>query len=312
MPDAFSFDLFANLDGLIRLFSFRSVRFVLLSSITTDEWMLRLGTVGEGTWWEGTWSEEDVLAIADGRGRSTGVRSGPLHQGHYTSRKHLKSFAQRLESTIVSGDLGLAGWDTSSASTDAELVLDPKATRPLRVPLRAMSPKEAARFAAEHLASIAKQVQPHGCRLFTSSPPASLPASSSSSKRPQLPSPPPPPRDRSPPSSPVRTDVDSSPPAKRQRIAREPTQPADPAARAEIEQLRRELTQARMREERKEREHRERERFLLAERSAGGSTDLLRSRSVVPAVTRRPGASLANPSQKARRYQAQQFADDSD
>lgn len=101
--------------------------------------------------------------------------------------------------------------------------------------------------------------------------------------------------------------------------------------RHELEEVKRQLQRERTHREEAEKRHRAREAELLAaDRLAGGSIDKLRSRksallserdirltssaeTLVPAVARRPGASLANPNQKARKFQKAQFADsDSD
>ncbi|KAI0314450.1 hypothetical protein OF83DRAFT_450721 [Amylostereum chailletii] len=327
MSDKFSFAHFVTLHGLTQLLSSSSSRFVLASSVSSDAWTVHIGLAGDGRWWEGYWSEEDVLAI-----------------GQNNSAKHLKAFAQRLESTIVKGEIGLSGWDPSvSRVEDMQFVINPNSKKPLRIALREMSAKEAARFTVKHLVSVAEEARAHGCRLFGSASTSTTPVASSSTsfKRPRTPTPPRPSApSRSPSPAPKRHSkslfrtqtkkdpfASSSPapeerPAKKPKLASRPTLNAskssskasssDLAAQTEIEQLRRELARARSLHEKAEQEHRERERDLMQEKAAGGSTDLLRSRTLVPAAQRRPGASLANPNQKARRYQAVEFEDDSD
>jgi len=304
MSDNFSFDYFTRLEGLIQLFSCKSSRFVLLSSVSPDAWTVKLGQISDGKWWEGVWSEEDVLGIA----------------GQNVSAKHMKAFSQRLEATIAKGEVDISNWDPSNwdpSSSKAEgmsFVLDPTAKRPLHLPLRELSTNEAARFTVKYLSTLAEHSREHQNRLFSRS---SITRSSSSK------------RQRSPSPSQQRT----SPKTRRQRALSEddaPSSSSSPAkrhksqvksndkgerghAQGEIERLKQELVRVRNREERAEREHRERERELIAsERLAGGSTDKLKSRAVAPAAARRPGSSLANPNQKARRYQATQFVSDSD
>jgi len=103
--------------------------------------------------------------------------------------------------------------------------------------------------------------------------------------------------------------------------------PAERAALAELQELKAELAKARA--------HTAAAVALAAEREPsglGGSVDRLRSRAyycgrtscrkkfiyffvlgaAVPAVSRRPGASLANPNKAARRVTAVEFASDSD
>jgi hypothetical protein len=64
MPDEFSFEQFSGLDGLVvtQASTVLSSRIVILSSVSSDTWRLRLGSLGEGRWWEGIWSEEDVYS----------------------------------------------------------------------------------------------------------------------------------------------------------------------------------------------------------------------------------------------------------
>ncbi|KAH9993487.1 hypothetical protein BJV74DRAFT_367461 [Russula compacta] len=83
---------------------------------------------------------------------------------------------------------------------------------------------------------------------------------------------------------------------------------AERTALAEVQELRAELVKARA-------DAAAAAVALAAEREPhglGGSTDRLRSRAAVPAMPRRPGASLANPNKAARRVTAVEFASDSD
>ena len=76
MSPGFSFDYFSPLDGLTQVFVWESSIFVLLSSIFGEEWTVRIGLIGEGRWWEGVWTEEDVYDFASAavRSRTTAVR----------------------------------------------------------------------------------------------------------------------------------------------------------------------------------------------------------------------------------------------
>jgi len=101
-------------------------------------------------------------------------------------------------------------------------------------------------------------------------------------------------------------------PTGKQRRAPPPTQAqaqtqAERAAQAEVQELKAQLAKVRA--------DAAAAVALAAEREPhgpGGSIDRLRSRGAVPAVPRRPGASLANPNKAARRVTAVEFASDSD
>lgn len=56
---------FQGLDDLVQTIYSGSQRFVLLSHVSEDEWVLNLGHHGkEGRWWRGSWKEADILTLS--------------------------------------------------------------------------------------------------------------------------------------------------------------------------------------------------------------------------------------------------------
>lgn len=55
---------FIGLDERIQLHYQGSSRFVILSKVTDDAWIVHLGLAREGRWWKGLWEEDDILEIA--------------------------------------------------------------------------------------------------------------------------------------------------------------------------------------------------------------------------------------------------------
>lgn len=58
------FSHFTALDERIQLHYQGSSRFVILSKVTDDAWIVHLGLAREGRWWKGSWEEGDILEIA--------------------------------------------------------------------------------------------------------------------------------------------------------------------------------------------------------------------------------------------------------
>ena len=54
-------DNFTVLDEVVQLVYQGSFRFVVLSHIKDDAWLLHAGLAREGRWWQGRWLENDVL-----------------------------------------------------------------------------------------------------------------------------------------------------------------------------------------------------------------------------------------------------------
>ncbi|KAI0259021.1 hypothetical protein BC834DRAFT_974606 [Gloeopeniophorella convolvens] len=316
-------------------------RFILLTSLTSDAWLVRVG-LSDGCWWGGSWRAEDLDKLAGGD----------------TSAPRLGAFAQRVARTIVRREVVVV---YGKKFEDMKLVLGTTAKKPLQIALNTVNPKDAASFAFQYLEEIANAAQAHGCRALrgpqrgssqtqatdaepeSQLPPvpvspskrrrikSSVPAETSpNSSRASSPTPLRPSRrlynagdatsfnDDGP--SPTTSPPASSPPHKESRYASggkskgkgralpEYMQtPAERAALAEVETLRAELARARA--------DAAAAIALAAEREPvglGGSVDRLRSRSAIPAMPRRPGASLANPSKAARRLVAIEFASDSE
>lgn len=55
---------FTALDERIQLHYQGSSRFVILSKVTDEAWVVHLGLAREGRWWKGSWMEKDILEIA--------------------------------------------------------------------------------------------------------------------------------------------------------------------------------------------------------------------------------------------------------
>ncbi|ETW76974.1 hypothetical protein HETIRDRAFT_388552 [Heterobasidion irregulare TC 32-1] len=329
-------DNFAVLDEVVQLVYRGSSRFIVLSHVKDDAWLLHVGLTQEGRWWQGRWLENDVLHFV-------GEKAAP---------ELLERFSDRLLSAFTKKELSIDNWDPlSEHSQDLKLILGPGAKRPVHITLTEMTPREAATFAAGEFASIALQAQSHQCRLYPPACPQTpethdylkrLPTRSP--RRGSSPAPfkvPERPKDRSREATPLsslpraqkkRRHSSSSPPPpirqpkpstststspsqatrsaqdqdagkgkrKAKPLASEPIQ-FELLAREEIRVLRQELSKARGMN-------------ITSQGGSfglGGSTSALQSRSVMPAQTARRGASLANPNKKARRYQAVEFASDS-
>jgi hypothetical protein len=55
---------FSCLDELVQVIYQSIYKFVVLSTVSQDEWHVHLGLAGsEGRWWHGSWKEEDIHHI---------------------------------------------------------------------------------------------------------------------------------------------------------------------------------------------------------------------------------------------------------
>ena len=54
-------DNFTVLDEVVQLVYQGSSRFVVLSHVKDNAWLLHAGLAREGRWWQGKWLENDVL-----------------------------------------------------------------------------------------------------------------------------------------------------------------------------------------------------------------------------------------------------------
>ncbi|KAA1472932.1 hypothetical protein DENSPDRAFT_872498 [Dentipellis sp. KUC8613] len=334
-------DHFSPLDELIQLIYQGSSRFVLLSHVdlSRDEpaWRVRMGLAREGLWWQGRWTEADVL-------EKTGNKATP---------EVLEAFAERLAETVIKGDLQIEDYRPNDAASNQtiKLTIAQSAKKPLHMLLKKMEPKDAAKFAADQFSAIALQARNRQCqlnpspyapttsaitvqtprKLKTKRPRSRSPSSSLAEdepaplKRPHLT-----PSRRSegraatqPLSSPAHSHHRaSSPPAPpspskhkgkgklkppSRGLQAEPTQ-AELQAREEIRSLKAQLARAQTMQ------------VSMSNLGSGDGRGGLYSQalmreivgSAVPAPVHRRGASLANPNKKARKYQAVEFASDSD
>jgi len=62
MPSLFTH--FIALDELIQLIYQGDSQFVVVSKVTKDAWTVHVGLARDGRWWQGRWTEDNVLAIA--------------------------------------------------------------------------------------------------------------------------------------------------------------------------------------------------------------------------------------------------------
>ncbi|TFY66838.1 hypothetical protein EVG20_g4244 [Dentipellis fragilis] len=137
-------DHFSPLDELIQLIYQGSSRFVLLSHVdlSRDEpaWRVRMGLAREGLWWQGRWTEGDVL-------EKTGNKATP---------EVLEAFAERLAETVIKGDLQIEDYRPNDAASNQaiKLTIGQSVKKPLHMPLKKMEPKDAAKFAADQFSAV--------------------------------------------------------------------------------------------------------------------------------------------------------------
>ncbi|KAF8482481.1 hypothetical protein DFH94DRAFT_680553 [Russula ochroleuca] len=287
--------------------------YILLTSLKPDAWVVHVGRP-DGRWWNGAWRVADMKDLANGD----------------MSSARVGAFAQRVARTIVQREVAVT--HEGDDFKNMKLVLGTHTKKPIRIALSELDKENAARFTFEYFARIAEDARAHGCRILHEDvgdtdidtdplPPkrrriqstnASSRAISTRSQHAL--------KLRNSPS--LRDDEDAELPgtsrsssaqrslgkstAKRKSPPQAQTTPERRAA-AEVRELKAELAKARA--------DTAAAVALAAEREPsglGGSIDRLRSRAAVPAMTRRPGASLANPNKAARRITAVEFASDSD
>ncbi|KAF8629257.1 hypothetical protein AX17_005836 [Amanita inopinata Kibby_2008] len=122
---------FSCLDELAQVIYQGAYRFVVLSSVTDQEWTIHLGLAdSQGRWWRGRWSEDDIGHVL----------------GSKPSEKLLENFAERLTGALVNGELHVGNWNSEKGAT-INLTFDPSSKRPVRVPLQEIDPSEAAAHA---------------------------------------------------------------------------------------------------------------------------------------------------------------------
>jgi len=259
----------------------RDFDFVLLTSLKPDAWFVHVGHP-DGRWWNGAWHTADVESLANGECELSPAR--------------VTVFAQRVANTIVDREIAIAHEDDFG---NMKLILGTRSKKPLRIPLSALDPQAASRFAFECFARVAQDVQTHGCHLLRTHPDPHTDAEPQhvaplKRRRTHQPS------ETSRPASP-------SPPHKARQTKKQAPTAAERTAQAQLQEVKAELAKARAETAAAV--------ALAAEREPpglGGSVDRLFSSSsaAAPAVQRRPGASLANPNKAARRVTAVEFASD--
>nr|VWO97067.1 Squalene epoxidase [Ganoderma boninense] len=162
---------FAPLDELIQVVYQGSARFVILSSVDDASWTVHVGLTGdEGRWWRGRWTDKDV--------RNTVVRiklllpdTGPnrfVHiQGQKVSSILLESFVEKMANAFVQGNVTVGEWSPARGA-EIELVIGTTAKTPIRIPLNELSSEDAAVYAIKVFTEIALQAQSRKCRLHPS------------------------------------------------------------------------------------------------------------------------------------------------
>jgi len=85
-------------------------RFVVLSSVTVDEWIIHVGLAdSQGRWWQGRWSQDDVDHIL----------------GSKAGEKLLESLAEKLRESLVRGNLYIGNWERDKGSNINYSVREP-------------------------------------------------------------------------------------------------------------------------------------------------------------------------------------------
>lgn len=259
---------FGTLDELIQVIYQGANKFVVLSSVADDAWSVYLTLANsEGRWWTGRWTEKDVLDFV----------------GHKTPARLIEQFAQNLAESVTKGELHVGNWNSNNGA-DMNLTLGPTSKKPVHVPLKEMTPVEAAKYATKTFILIASYAQERKCRLY----PSPYDATSSSSNVVNEPI-----------SDHIQDVPKSAAPAKAREVDTTPAVSSSrgKAAEDEIKKLKAELA----REKRKARDEPTKEDYPLLKSQA--KTSVSTTRKV-------KGASLANPNKKARKYQALEFEDD--
>jgi len=148
-----SSDPFANfscLDELVQVIYQSIYKFVVLSTVSQDEWHVHLGLAGsEGRWWHGSWKEEDIHRIF----------------GATSSDKLLESFAEKLAEVFIQGELCISDWSPEKGAK-IKFTLGPTSKRPMHISLLEMTPEEAAEHATKVFLGVALHAQSRKCRIY--------------------------------------------------------------------------------------------------------------------------------------------------
>ncbi|KAI0356269.1 hypothetical protein OH77DRAFT_248085 [Trametes cingulata] len=274
---------FTPLDELIQVIYQGSARFVIISAVDDASWTVHVGLTGEeGRWWQGRWTEKNVHSVI----------------GSKVSGFLLDSFVEKMADTFVKGEISIGGW-TAEKGAAIQLVFGSHAKTPVSVPLTELSPQEAAAYATKVFVEIALQAQSRRCRLYPTSldVPVAVPAltaASSSSK----------PHSR-------RSPEPSTAPASKHHHSPHKSKGKEKARTAELAKD--------LKLERQAKEAEEEIQALKAElaktkrQQDAVMSDPSKLRSInkpAAAPTKRKGVSLANPTQKARKYKPLEFESD--
>jgi len=141
---------FSSLDELVQVIYQSIYKFVVLSTVSQDEWHVHLGLAGsEGRWWHGSWKEDDIHHIF----------------GSTSSDKLLESFAEKLAESFIQGELCISDWSPEKGAK-IKFTLGPASKKPMHIPLLEMTPEEATEHATKVFLDIALQAQSRRCRIY--------------------------------------------------------------------------------------------------------------------------------------------------
>ncbi|KAH9832271.1 uncharacterized protein C8Q71DRAFT_778246 [Rhodofomes roseus] len=305
MSDTDAVSSFSSLDELVQVIYQGSSRFVVLSSIDDTHWKVRLGlSDSNGRWWEGRWGEKEIRQAA----KSASCSSEKL--------------GDTLAAAFAQGEMYVGNW-SSRKGAEINFVLGTNTNHPANVALAEMTPEEAASFAMQVFADIAIQAQSRGSRIHPSpfEPALGKPAGAAAT------------------SSPKASGSGSRGDSVRRHDSLAASKPAastapgtsEQKAQKEIKALKAELARERSKRyspptsptgKHKRKADDDAESFgekrasqLRKEKSIQESSKLHSiakgNRSSAATMAAR-GASLANPSKKARKYQTVEFGSDDD
>ncbi|KAF8638024.1 hypothetical protein AX16_010656 [Volvariella volvacea WC 439] len=305
------FSHFTGLDQLIQVIYQGVSKFVVLSGVANNQWRLHVGLMGrQGRWWRSIWEAEDIQQVIVRAGIHLNLHDfardahcsclcKSLIQDVMASEKVIESFANDLVETFVQGDLCIGDW-TPLPGANINLTFGPTSKKPLQIPLTELTGVEAAAYATSVFFEIGLQAQSRKCHLHpTAFPTFNLPSSlltSTSAPSAASAAVPAPASPRIATPTPVKTKPSTPPaatPTRKDEGLREgsPGRTAVKRAHEEIKSLKAEVDRQKVQQP----------------RVKTGTPE----RKAVP-VPPRPlkGASLANPSKKARRYEEIEFESD--
>ncbi|KAH9847183.1 hypothetical protein C2E23DRAFT_742387 [Lenzites betulinus] len=273
---------FTPLDELVQVIYQGSSRFVIISSVDDASWTVHVGLTGEdGRWWQGRWTEKDVRKFV----------------GAKVSGFLLDSFVEKMADTFVKGELSIGGWSSGNAAP-IQLVFGTQAKTPIQVELSELSLREAAAHAIKVFAEIALQAQSRKCRLY----PSSLDISSAAHAFPgQLPQFEHTSRPRSPPAADVRPNTPHKGKSK-EKVSGVVQSSGNPYKR-KAEEAEEEIQVLKAALEKSKRE----QNAIMTDPSRLYSVN---KPTAQPTATKPKGASMANPTKKARKYKPLEFESD--